>query len=363
MYAIIDLETTGGKPENEAITEIAIYKFDGNELVDQFVSMVNPERKIQYFVTKLTGINNKMLRKAPKFYEIAKRVIEITEGCTIVAHNAAFDYRVLKKEFKRLGYDYQRSRLCTVKLSKEYIPEQNSYSLGKLCKSLHIPITNRHRASGDALATLELFKLILNKNRDLSNRIETDEDLLTNKRLPKDIIKMLDNLPTKKGILYLFDENDLLISVNNTKNIQSKVKRIYLNNNPKSIDLQKQLDKIEFEIIAGKLINKVITWHYRYQKKPRFSVCTKKNFKSLISFPIDNFIIIDKGHHPGEKSIIYIENNKVYGYGFYKLNWQKQNIDLIKQRLTRVDNHPYIRKIIFEQIESNSLEIINLDNV
>ena len=104
MYAILDIETTGGKYNEEGITEIAIYKFDGNEVVDQFISLINPERDIQPFVVKLTGINNKMLRNAPKFYEVAKRIIEITEDCILVAHNAEFDYRILSLEFERLGF-------------------------------------------------------------------------------------------------------------------------------------------------------------------------------------------------------------------------------------------------------------------
>ena len=108
MYAILDIETTGGKYNEEGITEIAIYKFDGNEVVDQFISLINPERDIQPFVVKLTGINNKMLRNAPKFYEVAKRIIEITEDCILVAHNAEFDYRILSLEFERLGFDYQK---------------------------------------------------------------------------------------------------------------------------------------------------------------------------------------------------------------------------------------------------------------
>ena len=109
MYAVVDVETTGGKYNEEGITEIAIYKYDGNEIVDQFISLVNPERPIQPFVVQLTGINEKMLRNAPKFYEIAKRVIEITEDCTFVAHNASFDYRMLCSEFNRLGFVFQRS--------------------------------------------------------------------------------------------------------------------------------------------------------------------------------------------------------------------------------------------------------------
>ena len=101
MYAILDIETTGGKFNEEGITEIAIYKFDGHTIVDQFVSLVNPEKPIQEFVVKLTGINNKMLRNAPKFFEVAKRIVEITKDVTLVAHNAEFDARILKTEFDR----------------------------------------------------------------------------------------------------------------------------------------------------------------------------------------------------------------------------------------------------------------------
>lgn len=107
LYAIVDVETTGGKFNEEGITEIAIYKFDGHEIVDQFASLVNPEKEIQPFVVKLTGINNKMLVRAPKFYEVAKRVIEIMDGAVLVAHNANFDYRMLRIEFERLGYEFQ----------------------------------------------------------------------------------------------------------------------------------------------------------------------------------------------------------------------------------------------------------------
>ena len=91
MYAILDIETTGGKFNEEGITEIAIYKYDGQEIKDQFSSLVNPEKEIQPFVQKLTGINTKMLRNAPKFYEVAKRIVEITDNCILVAHNASFD--------------------------------------------------------------------------------------------------------------------------------------------------------------------------------------------------------------------------------------------------------------------------------
>ena len=163
MYSIIDVETTGGKFNEEGITEIAIYKFDGNKIVDQFISLLNPEIPIQPFVQQLTGIHNKMLCNAPKFFQVAKRILEITDETILVAHNSSFDYRMLKIEFDRLGYQFIIPQLCTVNLSKKLIPEMESYKLGKLVKSLGIPLSNRHRAAGDAMATVELFKLLLLK--------------------------------------------------------------------------------------------------------------------------------------------------------------------------------------------------------
>ncbi|MDX1328633.1 MAG: 3'-5' exonuclease, partial [Arenibacter sp.] len=166
MYVVLDIETTGGKYNEEGITEIAIHKFDGHKVVDRFISLINPEREIQPFVANLTGINNTMLRTAPKFHEVAKRIVEITEDAVIVAHNAQFDYRILRTEFRRLGYNFERKTLCTVELSKQLLPDAASYSLGKLVRSLGIPVSDRHRANGDALATLQLFKLLLSKDLD-----------------------------------------------------------------------------------------------------------------------------------------------------------------------------------------------------
>jgi DNA polymerase-3 subunit epsilon len=166
IYAIVDIETTGGKYNEEGITEIAIYKHNGEKIIDQFISLINPKRSIQPYVVKLTGISEKMLRNSPKFYEVAKRIVEITEGCILVAHNAKFDYRILKLEFERLGFKYSRKSICTVELSKKLIPDLKSYSLGKLVRSLGIPISDRHRASGDAIATTKLFELLITKDID-----------------------------------------------------------------------------------------------------------------------------------------------------------------------------------------------------
>ena len=166
MYAVLDIEATGGKRGEEDIIEIAIYKFDGETVVDQMISLVSPDRKIDPYVQKLTQITDKMVRTAPKFHELAKRIIEITEGTILVGHNSDFDYRMLRQEFKKLGYTYYRETIDTVPLSEKYFPDATSYSLGRLSKELGIPVSDRHRAAGDARATIELFKLLLAKDSE-----------------------------------------------------------------------------------------------------------------------------------------------------------------------------------------------------
>ncbi|WP_299580167.1 3'-5' exonuclease [uncultured Sunxiuqinia sp.] len=164
MFSIVDIETTGQSAQHGKITEIAIYVHNGTEVVDSFVSLVNPECHIPYFITKLTGIDNEMVATAPKFYEIAKKIVELTQGTTFVAHNVSFDYRFIQQEYLRLGYEYNRKTMCTVKLSRKYLPGHPSYSLGNLCDDLAIRIDGRHRAGGDALATVKLFEIILQKH-------------------------------------------------------------------------------------------------------------------------------------------------------------------------------------------------------
>jgi|TARA_B110000014_G_scaffold213274_1_gene166041 DNA polymerase III subunit epsilon len=122
-------------------------------------------KEIQPFIQNLTGINKEMLKNAPKFTDISKKIIDITNNCTLVAHNADFDYRVLRNEFTNIGVSFNRKTLCTIELSKELLPEQDSYSLGKLAASLGIKIKKRHRADGDAMATLKLFKMLLEKDK------------------------------------------------------------------------------------------------------------------------------------------------------------------------------------------------------
>jgi DNA polymerase-3 subunit epsilon len=253
LYAIIDIETTGGQFNEEGITEIAIYKYDGYEIIDQFISLINPEKTIQPFVVKLTGINNAMLRSAPKFYEIAKRIIEITEDCILVAHNTSFDYRILRTEFNRLGYDFVKPTLCTVELSKKLIPEQPSYSLGKLVRALGIPMSDRHRANGDALATVKLFQLLLAKDTEKEILIGLIKAEIKSGLSPK-LLDIVESLPNKTGIYYIHNEKGDLIYIGKSKNIKKRVNQHFTGKNNKSKKIQAQVYTVTFEETGSELV-------------------------------------------------------------------------------------------------------------
>lgn len=241
-FAIIDIETTGGNAVTGKITEIAIFIFQNNQIIDQLVSLVNPEQNIPYFISSLTGIDDKMVEQSPKFYELAKSIIEITEDAVFVAHNVNFDYGFIKEEFKQLGYDYNRKTLCTVQLSRKIIPGQVSYSLGKLCQNLGIVLNNRHRAEGDALATVELFRLLVNTNSEFI------EQSLTLKKYrykhPFLSKEKIDHLPETSG-LYCFKNNkNEVIYIGRSINIKERV--IAHLNQTKSKKMIKMLDEVKF---------------------------------------------------------------------------------------------------------------------
>jgi len=253
LYAILDIETTGGKYNEEGITEIAIHKYDGHQVVDTFISLLNPERSIQPFVVNLTGINSQMLRNAPKFYEVAKRIIEITSDCILVAHNAKFDYRILRTEFNRLGYGYERQTLCTVELSKKLIPHLESYKLGRLCRSLGIPVTDRHRANGDAIATTKLFKLLVDKDVQksiISNTIRLEPKY----QLDPKLIGIVENLPTSTGVYYMHRPDGEIIYIGKSNNIKKRINQHFTSTNPKAKKIQLQVATVTYETTGSELV-------------------------------------------------------------------------------------------------------------
>ncbi len=194
-----------------------------------------------------------MLRNAPKFYEVAKRIVEITNDCILVAHNAQFDYRILRTEFKRLGFEYERKSLCTVELSKHLIPGQTSYSLGKLVRSLGIPVADRHRASGDALATVKLFKILLDKDSN-KNIIKESIRLNPKYQLEPRHLDILDGLPTITGVYYIHDSKGEIIYIGKSNNIKKRINQHFTSTNQKSKKIQSQVYAVTYEATGSELV-------------------------------------------------------------------------------------------------------------
>ncbi|MDC6364949.1 MULTISPECIES: exonuclease domain-containing protein [Flavobacteriaceae] len=281
MYAILDIESTGGKYNEEGIMEIAIHKFDGHEVVDKFMSLINPEREIQPFVAKLTGINNKMLRTAPKFHEVAKRIVEITEGTIIVAHNAQFDYRILRTEFRRLGYDFQRKTICTVDLSQKLLPDAESHSLGKLVRSLGIPMSDRHRANGDAIATVKLFKLLLAKDTDKSilKQVTREEE---HGELSPTQLDIVSELPSETGVYYMHDKEGEIIFLGKTKDIKKRVNQHFTNAGTLGRRLQKETKKVSHERTGSELVAILKEYEELRKTRPKHNTISKKKLYSHV---------------------------------------------------------------------------------
>ncbi len=445
MYAILDIETTGGKYNEEGITEIAIYKFDGHKIVDQFCSLVNPEKPIQPFVINLTGINNEMLRHAPKFFEVAKRIIEITEGCIMVAHNALFDNRILTTEFDRLGYQFEKETLCTVELAKKLIPDMPSYSLGKLVRSLGIPLSDRHRAQGDAKATVALFKMLLAKDTSKEIISETLRKDPKRKLEPK-MLDLIEKVPSDTGVYYMHNEAGKIIYIGKSRNMRKRLIQHFTNDNRKSKKMQLEVKAVTFEKTGNELIallkeceeikqskplynrasketlfthqltsfvddngyvnlkiekadgrKKAITTFsnypqaksslfkitqenqlcqkltgldttskscFNYSLKECYGACIQKedseeynnrvySFLEKNSYENQSMLIIDRGREIEERSVVLIENGEYKGYGFYDLNYQITNPEILKSIITPMNHNRDIQHLIQNYLRKN----------
>lgn len=388
MYSIVDIESNGGPYRKENIIEIAIYRYDGHEVVDQFISLVNPESDITSFVQKLTGISPNMVKTAPKFHEIAKRIIEITQNSTLVGHNIEFDYRMLRQSFKRLGYNFKINTLDTIPLAKKLIPEEKSYSLSKLCKSIGIPLSEAHRASGDARATLDLLKLLITKDKDheiIQSQFEESKAInYVNK-----IKELTEDLPADKGIIYFQNKDGKIIFHDLVDNIYKAAKKVFNSNAKKYKAIQQNVEQINYELTGYEVIAQLIMKTKNLSKVQKLSFglfyqngkynvekFTKESepqpilkFKSYtqglkalsflkhqedlqdlvnltqkINLKTRHEIWTSSGRQLGEKVFIVFEKGKLKGFGFYELYHQIKTLDKIKKLMIPVSSvSPYLK--------------------
>ncbi len=324
MYTIVDIETNGGSLRNSKITEIAIYKYDGEKVVDEFVSLINPESYIPPYITHLTGITNDMVAGAPKFYEVAKRIIEITENTIFVAHSVNFDFSIIRQEFKQLGYDFNREKLCTVKLSRKLIPLQPSYSLGKLAEALGIEIKGRHRAGGDAEATVKLFEMLLalDTKKTVSGNIKPGEPRHDN---PNISAAQINTLPQEPGVYYFYNAARELIYVGKSKNIRKRVMSHLMNSQTKKgLAMRKEITDIDFEVTGNELIALLKESHIIKTQKPFFNSAQKRTYFQYGLFTdqqLDGYLrLVLKKIQPGSLPLTAYGSRKEGTEHLYSLN-------------------------------------------
>lgn len=331
MYAIIDIETTGGSHKHEKITEIAVYVHDGEKVIREFTSLINPERNIPYFITSLTGISNEMVEDAPKFYEIAKQLVEITEGCIFVAHNVNFDYHFVREEFSRLGYDFKREQLCTVKMSRKLIPGKRSYSLGNLCDELGICIYDRHRASGDALATVKLFEILLSLNGESLKGSKQFIELSRKNIHPDFDTSLIDKLPHKTGIYRFLNEKGDIIYIGKSNDIRDRVMSHFNNTTTKkALDMKGNIVDIGYELTGCELVALLLESYEIKKYKPLYNRAQRRT--------MDHFGIIS-----------YMDSN-----GYIRFFIEKNSFSETLP-LASFNNHTEARLFLTEMVEKYEL--------
>ncbi len=453
MYAIVDIETTGGSAQLEKITEIAIFQHDGEKITGEFTSLVNPGRSIPLFISNLTGITDDMVEDAPQFYEIARQIIEFTEGRIFVAHNARFDYSFIRQEFKSLGYNYTRKILDTVSMSRKLFPGHRSYSLGNICSDLNINIKDRHRAAGDALATTELFGMLLARDLEINGmRSSIISNTRTSKLNAQLDLSKIDQIPDCPGIYYFYNEKKDLIYIGKSRNLQQRISTHLSNNSTsRSMEMRDMIADLDWEITGSELIALLKESAEIKQNKPLFNraqrrssfswgiysftdACGYINFRyakadsdeiplSLVSsrrkaisrledltgkydlcqkltglyetegpcfhhqvglcrgaccsaetpeeynlraeaaaeefvFERKNFLIIDKGRSPGEKSAVRIINGKYTGFGYFNVNDVGFGLSVIHDCIRPSSDNSDIHVILKQYLRSNKVERI-----
>ena len=318
LYAIVDIETTGGTAARDKITEIAIVHHDGERITDKYSTLVNPERSIPYHIIGLTGITNDMVANAPKFYEVAKEIIEWTEGRIFVAHNVNFDYGFLKEEFKSLGYTFTRSTLDTVRLSRLAFPGHKSYSLSNLILRFDLTVKDRHRALDDAWATAQIFTMIM-ESRAYEGTVNNFIAMgIRASNLPQGItLQDILGLPESHGVYYFRNNEGTLIYVGKSKNIKSRIAQHFTDHTAKSTKIRQSTHTLDYvetgnelaalirESIEIRSLNPLYNKAQRNASYPYVLIIDEKGIKPTMK------LIKTKDAAPDQRKIKYFTHKKL----------------------------------------------------
>lgn len=366
-YVICDIEATGLDSECELI-EIALVTWRDGKIEEIYETLINPLRTVPEYISNLTSISSRDLQEAPKFYEVAEAIRMRLDGAVFVSHNTEFDLNLLRRKYREMGEELKVKNFCTLKVSQHEIPGLKNYNLDALCSFFHIKIQDRHRAVGDALATLELFKELL----QLRLKVQTKPLYLPHHE------KEFKNISARAGLLHFKDSKGKVIHFEATFNMEKKARELLLVK-AENKKLLLKTESISEEVTGSALIaefKKLLFVPYKphwviteiekeglrsFRIKPFHKNLrglwyfqdyfdAKKKLKTLetslksdhfvyreggrskeellrhnakvdqlqreAKFPSENLVIVGEGRTIGEKSLILIRNNHVLGYGY-----------------------------------------------
>ncbi|MEO6684148.1 MAG: exonuclease domain-containing protein [Ginsengibacter sp.] len=320
LYAIVDIETTGGFAASNGITEIAVFISDGTQVVEEFHTLLNPYFTIPRFIESLTGITNEMVGSAPDFKSVSDQLYELLHDKIFVAHNVNFDYSFLKHHFQQAGYSFVCKKLCTIRLSRQIIPGLKGYGLDKICRHLNIEISDRHRAKGDAAATTILFHQLIQNDQHgiIENMLKANSK---EQFLPPNVsAEEIKKLPRNPVVYYFHDKKGKVIYVGKARNIYKRVNSHFSNNKPnhQKQEFLKKIYHISYQETATELMAFILEsteikkiWPEQNRSQKRFEpsyalyqfidgngfirLCIEKKKRNLI--PLYTFHLLTEGYN------------------------------------------------------------------
>lgn len=284
MYAIVDIETTGGFAESHGITEVGVIISDGEKEVDRFETLINPNQHIPNAIEHLTGISNDMVEEAPHFHEIASALYKLLDGKIFVAHNVNFDYSFIKKAFKLVDIEFNAKRLCTVRYGRKVYPGLSSYRLENLCR--HFEITNKaaHRAMGDTEATTTLLHKLLTLDE---NHEKLGVFLNARSReamLPLHVNKAdFENLPSSSGVYYFKGKEGNVLYVGKAKNIKKRVAQHFTGKQESKVKqaFKREVYHLDYIETGSELVAALYEDHEIRHLWPTYNKAQKKQLKKF----------------------------------------------------------------------------------
>ena len=352
MYAIVDIETTGGYASANGITEIAVFVHDGERVIKHFETLINPGQSIPRYITALTGIDDAMVEDAPSFDEIADTLHDILKDNIFIAHSVNFDYSFVKHQLKQAGIELQAKKLCTVRLGRKVFPGLPSYSLGNLCRSLNIDVQDRHRAGGDAKATVKLFEHMLAQGAmmhiDAMLKRTSGEQWLPLNINKADITK----LPPGPGVYYFHDAHKKIIYVGKAVNIKKRVSSHFTHNDPdrKRQNFLRNIHAISFTHCATELEAVVLESTEIKRLWPKYNYSQKQ--------PLQKFALYMFEDNAGYMRFA-IDKKKKNIPALYNFNLLHEGLTMLKKMITEFSLHDklcFIDKTAFTKKEMLTID-------